>query len=156
MCVCARVTELLYSPVVESVLHLFFAVTNADVACGYRSYPIYPFAFRTHTHHLGESFQSSVRCTLRVHEWTLPVAGKVVSGYRVRDGEWTLIGRQSPQLPQVCLSLVRIRRVFSFGQLVLVSCLQRAWSRLSAWFSSFLSSPVFFFLARHSIHPTRM
>lgn len=53
-------------------------VTNADIACDYSSYPIYPFAFRTHTHHLG----------------------KVVSGYRIRDGKWDLIGRQSPQLPQ--------------------------------------------------------
>ncbi|CAL8276516.1 unnamed protein product [Merluccius merluccius] len=53
-------------------------VTNADIACNFESYPIYPFAFRTHTHHLG----------------------KVVSGYRIRDGIWTLIGRQSPQLPQ--------------------------------------------------------
>ncbi|XP_041666609.1 peptidyl-glycine alpha-amidating monooxygenase isoform X2 [Cheilinus undulatus] len=53
-------------------------VTNADVACDYTSYPIYPFAFRTHTHRLG----------------------KVVSGYRIRDGKWSLIGRQSPQLPQ--------------------------------------------------------
>ncbi|XP_060890201.1 peptidyl-glycine alpha-amidating monooxygenase isoform X2 [Labrus mixtus] len=53
-------------------------VTNADVACDYTSYPIYPFAFRTHTHKLGQ----------------------VVSGYRIRDGKWTLIGRQSPQLPQ--------------------------------------------------------
>ncbi|XP_030291496.1 peptidyl-glycine alpha-amidating monooxygenase isoform X2 [Sparus aurata] len=53
-------------------------VTNADIACDYTSYPIYPFAFRTHTHHLG----------------------KVVSGYRIRDGKWSLIGRQSPQLPQ--------------------------------------------------------
>uniref|UniRef100_A0A665WWH6 Peptidylglycine alpha-amidating monooxygenase n=1 Tax=Echeneis naucrates TaxID=173247 RepID=A0A665WWH6_ECHNA len=53
-------------------------VTNADIACEYTSYPIYPFAFRTHTHHLG----------------------KVVSGYRIRDGKWSLIGRQSPQLPQ--------------------------------------------------------
>ncbi|XP_040915603.1 peptidyl-glycine alpha-amidating monooxygenase isoform X2 [Toxotes jaculatrix] len=53
-------------------------VTNADIACDYASYPIYPFAFRTHTHHLG----------------------KVVSGYRIRDGKWSLIGRQSPQLPQ--------------------------------------------------------
>uniref|UniRef100_A0A3B4YKI1 Peptidylglycine alpha-amidating monooxygenase n=1 Tax=Seriola lalandi dorsalis TaxID=1841481 RepID=A0A3B4YKI1_SERLL len=51
--------------------------TNADVACDYTSHPIYPFAFRTHTHHL-----------------------KVVSGYRIRDGKWSLIGRQSPQLPQ--------------------------------------------------------
>uniref|UniRef100_A0AAQ5Z936 Peptidylglycine alpha-amidating monooxygenase n=1 Tax=Amphiprion ocellaris TaxID=80972 RepID=A0AAQ5Z936_AMPOC len=53
-------------------------VTNADIACDYTSYPIYPFAFRTHTHRLG----------------------KVVSGYRIRDGKWSLIGRQSPQLPQ--------------------------------------------------------
>ncbi|XP_047425232.1 peptidyl-glycine alpha-amidating monooxygenase isoform X2 [Mugil cephalus] len=53
-------------------------VTNADIACDYSSYPIYPFAFRTHTHHLG----------------------KVVSGYRIRGGKWSLIGRQSPQLPQ--------------------------------------------------------
>ncbi|XP_018600331.1 peptidyl-glycine alpha-amidating monooxygenase isoform X2 [Scleropages formosus] len=53
-------------------------VTNADIECTYRFFPMYPFAFRTHTHQLG----------------------KVVSGYRVRDGQWTLIGRQSPQLPQ--------------------------------------------------------
>nr|XP_033785071.1 peptidyl-glycine alpha-amidating monooxygenase isoform X1 [Geotrypetes seraphini]XP_033785072.1 peptidyl-glycine alpha-amidating monooxygenase isoform X1 [Geotrypetes seraphini] len=50
----------------------------ADVACPYKKYPMYPFAYRVHTHHLGQ----------------------VVSGYRVRDGQWTLIGRQSPQLPQ--------------------------------------------------------
>ncbi|XP_037339828.2 peptidyl-glycine alpha-amidating monooxygenase isoform X2 [Pungitius pungitius] len=53
-------------------------VTNADIACDYTSYPIYPFAFRTHTHRLGQ----------------------VVSGYRIRDGRWSLIGRQSPQRPQ--------------------------------------------------------
>ncbi|XP_077099431.1 peptidyl-glycine alpha-amidating monooxygenase B isoform X2 [Siphateles boraxobius] len=53
-------------------------VTNADIACTYTSFPMYPFAFRTHTHSLG----------------------KVVSGYRVRNGQWTQIGRQSPLLPQ--------------------------------------------------------
>ncbi|XP_050976464.1 peptidyl-glycine alpha-amidating monooxygenase isoform X2 [Labeo rohita] len=53
-------------------------VTNADIACTYTSSPMYPFAFRTHTHSLG----------------------KVVSGYRVRNGQWTQIGRQSPLLPQ--------------------------------------------------------
>ncbi|XP_069748524.1 peptidyl-glycine alpha-amidating monooxygenase B isoform X3 [Narcine bancroftii] len=53
-------------------------VVNADVACLYTQATIHPFAFRTHTHQLGQ----------------------VVSGYRVRDGKWTLIGRQSPQLPQ--------------------------------------------------------
>ncbi|KAM6473185.1 peptidyl-glycine alpha-amidating monooxygenase isoform 5-T8 [Liasis olivaceus] len=53
-------------------------VVNADIACHYKMYPMHPFAYRVHTHHLG----------------------KVVSGYRVRDGQWTPIGRQSPQLPQ--------------------------------------------------------
>ncbi|KAM3874340.1 peptidyl-glycine alpha-amidating monooxygenase B [Diretmus argenteus] len=63
---------------VDTVIPPGRRVTNSDIACDYTSYPIYPFAFRTHTHRLG----------------------KVVSGYRVRDGKWTLIGRQSPQLPQ--------------------------------------------------------
>lgn len=53
-------------------------VVNADIACAYKQTTIHPFAFRTHTHQLGQ----------------------VVSGYRVRNGKWTLIGRQSPQLPQ--------------------------------------------------------
>ncbi|XP_015671148.1 peptidyl-glycine alpha-amidating monooxygenase, partial [Protobothrops mucrosquamatus] len=53
-------------------------VVNADIACHYKMYPMHPFAYRVHTHHLG----------------------KVVSGYRVRDGQWTPIGHQSPQLPQ--------------------------------------------------------
>ncbi|XP_053147345.1 peptidyl-glycine alpha-amidating monooxygenase isoform X5 [Hemicordylus capensis] len=53
-------------------------VVDADIACHYKLYPMHLFAYRVHTHHLG----------------------KVVSGYRVRDGQWTLIGRQSPQLPQ--------------------------------------------------------
>ncbi|XP_069137086.1 probable peptidylglycine alpha-hydroxylating monooxygenase 1 isoform X1 [Argopecten irradians] len=40
---------------------------------------LHPFAFRTHTHTLG----------------------RVVSGYRVRDGQWKEIGRKSPQEPQM-------------------------------------------------------
>ncbi|XP_062869686.1 peptidyl-glycine alpha-amidating monooxygenase B isoform X3 [Trichomycterus rosablanca] len=63
---------------VDTVILPGKTVTNADIACNYLSFPMYPFAFRTHTHHLG----------------------KVVSGYRVRNDQWTLIGRQSPQLPQ--------------------------------------------------------
>ncbi|XP_023799170.1 peptidyl-glycine alpha-amidating monooxygenase isoform X9 [Cyanistes caeruleus] len=53
-------------------------VVNADIACHYKRSPMHLFAYRVHTHRLG----------------------KVVSGYRVRNGQWTLIGRQSPQLPQ--------------------------------------------------------
>ncbi|XP_030367255.1 peptidyl-glycine alpha-amidating monooxygenase isoform X5 [Strigops habroptila] len=51
---------------------------DADIACHYKRFPMHLFAYRVHTHRLG----------------------KVVSGYRVRNGQWTLIGRQSPQLPQ--------------------------------------------------------
>lgn len=36
------------------LMFLVFAVTNADIACTYPSSPMYPFAFRTHTHSLGE------------------------------------------------------------------------------------------------------
>ncbi|XP_062368694.1 peptidyl-glycine alpha-amidating monooxygenase isoform X6 [Cinclus cinclus] len=53
-------------------------VVDADIACYYKRSPMHLFAYRVHTHRLG----------------------KVVSGYRVRNGQWTLIGRQSPQLPQ--------------------------------------------------------
>ncbi|XP_057176846.1 peptidylglycine alpha-amidating monooxygenase isoform X2 [Triplophysa rosa] len=63
---------------VDTVIPPGKKVTNADIACAYSSFPMYPFAFRTHTHSLG----------------------KVVSGYRVRNGQWTQIGRQSPLLPQ--------------------------------------------------------
>ncbi|XP_059729310.1 peptidyl-glycine alpha-amidating monooxygenase isoform X5 [Haemorhous mexicanus] len=53
-------------------------VVDADIACHYKRSPMHLFAYRVHTHRLG----------------------KVVSGYRVRNGQWSLIGRQSPQLPQ--------------------------------------------------------
>ncbi|KAM4528176.1 peptidyl-glycine alpha-amidating monooxygenase B isoform 1-T1 [Odontesthes bonariensis] len=74
-------------------------VTNADVACDYSSYPIYPFAFRTHTHHLG----------------------KVVSGYRIRNGKWSLIGKQSPQLPQAFYPANREMNV-QYGDTIAARC----------------------------------
>uniref|UniRef100_A0A8B9CXT1 Peptidylglycine alpha-amidating monooxygenase n=1 Tax=Anser brachyrhynchus TaxID=132585 RepID=A0A8B9CXT1_9AVES len=58
--------------------HHILTVVDADIACHYKRFPMHLFAYRVHTHRLG----------------------KVVSGYRVRNGQWTLIGRQSPQLPQ--------------------------------------------------------
>uniref|UniRef100_A0A8C8ZLE3 Peptidylglycine alpha-amidating monooxygenase n=1 Tax=Prolemur simus TaxID=1328070 RepID=A0A8C8ZLE3_PROSS len=57
------------------------------------------FAYRVHTHHLG----------------------KVVSGYRVRNGQWTLIGRQSPQLPQAFYPVEQPVDV-SFGDLLAARC----------------------------------
>jgi hypothetical protein len=54
--------------------------TNLDAACTYEgSAVLTPIAFRTHG-----------------HTWC-----EVVSGYRVRNQQWTELGRHSPQLPQV-------------------------------------------------------
>uniref|UniRef100_A0A8C5RMI5 peptidylglycine monooxygenase n=1 Tax=Laticauda laticaudata TaxID=8630 RepID=A0A8C5RMI5_LATLA len=77
---CSGVTlHLTNQNIIFNVLHIcFLTEVNADIACHYKMYPMHPFAYRVHTHHLG----------------------KVVSGYRVRDGQWTPIGHQSPQLPQ--------------------------------------------------------
>lgn len=44
---------------------------------------LHPFAFRTHTHKLG----------------------KAVSGWKVNNGVWELIGRHDPQQPQVSVGL---------------------------------------------------
>lgn len=63
---------------VDTVIPPGEKVVNSDISCHYKMYPMHVFAYRVHTHHLG----------------------KVVSGYRVRNGQWALIGRQSPQLPQ--------------------------------------------------------
>lgn len=98
------------------LMFLVFAVTNADIACTYPSSPMYPFAFRTHTHSLGEILLyciylhqlSSLVLVNCFTSWSCCVScssGKVVSGYRVRNGQWTQIGRQSPLLPQVCLNV---------------------------------------------------
>ncbi|XP_055962567.1 peptidyl-glycine alpha-amidating monooxygenase isoform X1 [Sorex fumeus] len=63
---------------VDTVIPPGEKVVNSDISCHYNKYPMHVFAYRVHTHRLG----------------------KVVSGYRVRNGQWILIGRQSPQLPQ--------------------------------------------------------
>ncbi|XP_050401261.1 peptidylglycine alpha-hydroxylating monooxygenase [Patella vulgata] len=55
------------------------SVEYMETACKFdEDVTIHPMSFRTHTHALG----------------------RVVSGYRIRDGEWTEIGRKSPQKPQ--------------------------------------------------------
>lgn len=51
----------------------------------------------------------------QIPDYKFSISGQVVSGYRVRDGQWTLIGRQSPQLPQVFLAYFVCVGVFSKG-----------------------------------------
>ncbi|XP_026310093.1 peptidyl-glycine alpha-amidating monooxygenase isoform X16 [Piliocolobus tephrosceles] len=84
---------------VDTVIPAGEKVVNSDISCHYKNYPMHVFAYRVHTHHLG----------------------KVVSGYRVRNGQWTLIGRQSPQLPQAFYPVEHPIDV-SFGDLLAARC----------------------------------
>uniref|UniRef100_A0A4X2KAQ0 Peptidylglycine alpha-amidating monooxygenase n=1 Tax=Vombatus ursinus TaxID=29139 RepID=A0A4X2KAQ0_VOMUR len=84
---------------VDTVIPAGEKVVNADISCHYKKYPMHLFAYRVHTHHLG----------------------KVVSGYRVRNGQWTLIGRQSPQLPQAFYPVEHPVDV-SFGDILAARC----------------------------------
>ncbi|XP_036593409.1 peptidyl-glycine alpha-amidating monooxygenase isoform X5 [Trichosurus vulpecula] len=84
---------------VDTVIPPGEKMVNADISCHYKKYPMHLFAYRVHTHHLG----------------------KVVSGYRVRNGQWTLIGRQSPQLPQAFYPVEHPVDV-SFGDILAARC----------------------------------
>ncbi|XP_070321964.1 peptidyl-glycine alpha-amidating monooxygenase isoform X3 [Odocoileus virginianus] len=84
---------------VDTVIPPGGKVVNSDISCHYKKYPMHVFAYRVHTHHLG----------------------KVVSGYRVRNGQWTLIGRQSPQLPQAFYPAEHPVDV-SFGDVLAARC----------------------------------
>lgn len=84
---------------VDTVIPPGEKVVNSDISCHYNMYPMHVFAYRVHTHHLG----------------------KVVSGYRVRNGQWTLIGRQSPQLPQAFYPVEHPVDV-TFGDILAARC----------------------------------
>ncbi|XP_006872377.1 PREDICTED: peptidyl-glycine alpha-amidating monooxygenase isoform X2 [Chrysochloris asiatica] len=84
---------------VDTVIPPGEKVVNSDISCHYKNYPMHIFAYRVHTHHLG----------------------KVVSGYRLRNGQWSLIGRQSPQLPQAFYPVEHPVDV-SFGDILAARC----------------------------------
>lgn len=84
---------------VDTVIPPGEKVVNSDISCHYKMYPMHVFAYRVHTHHLG----------------------KVVSGYRVRNGQWMLIGRQSPQLPQAFYPVEHPVDV-TFGDILAARC----------------------------------
>ncbi|XP_028611520.1 peptidyl-glycine alpha-amidating monooxygenase isoform X6 [Grammomys surdaster] len=84
---------------VDTVIPPGEKVVNSDISCHYKMYPMHVFAYRVHTHRLG----------------------KVVSGYRVRNGQWTLIGRQSPQLPQAFYPVEHPVDV-TFGDILAARC----------------------------------
>ncbi|XP_036163797.1 peptidyl-glycine alpha-amidating monooxygenase isoform X12 [Myotis myotis] len=84
---------------VDTVIPAGEKVVNSDISCHYNNYPMHVFAYRVHTHHLGQ----------------------VVSGYRVRNGQWALVGRQSPQLPQAFYPVEHPVDV-SFGDILAARC----------------------------------
>lgn len=60
---------------------------------------IHPFAFRVHTHSLG----------------------KVVSGWRIRDGKWTLLGKRDPLKPQMFYPLNNTDPI-AYGDILAARC----------------------------------
>ncbi|XP_071507149.1 peptidyl-glycine alpha-amidating monooxygenase-like [Diadema antillarum] len=74
---------------------------HIDIACMYNSSAnIHPFAFRTHTHCLG----------------------KVITGYLIRDGEWTVIAQGDPQWPQAFYSLPTVYTTVQLGDILAARC----------------------------------
>lgn len=61
---------------------------------------VHPFAFRVHTHSLG----------------------KVVTGYRIRDGKWTMIGHRDPQKPQMFYPVNNASDPIKYGDLLAARC----------------------------------
>lgn len=77
------------------------STTYMETACSFNE-PIvmHPFAFRTHAH----------------------THGKVVSGYRVRKGEWKEIGRKNPQLPQMFYNITHPGMTVESGDMLAARC----------------------------------
>lgn len=72
-----------------------------ETAClYYNKFVLHPFAYRTHTHKLG----------------------RVVSGYVVRNGKWTEIGRKNPQLPQMFYNITNPGLTIQRGDILAARC----------------------------------
>ncbi|KAH3837295.1 hypothetical protein DPMN_110680 [Dreissena polymorpha] len=76
-------------------------VTYMETECPFQEkFDVHPFAFRTHAHGLG----------------------MVTSGYRIRDGQWTEIGRQTPQKPQMFYNSTTPGLVIHQGDILAARC----------------------------------
>jgi len=72
-----------------------------EAACPYQDdVEIKPFAFRTHAHSLG----------------------RVISGYRIRDGEWAEIGRKDPRLPEMFYNATTDNLTVKKGDILAARC----------------------------------
>ncbi|XP_078672296.1 putative peptidylglycine alpha-hydroxylating monooxygenase 1 [Branchiostoma floridae x Branchiostoma belcheri] len=72
-----------------------------DTACMYQEDTVlHPFGFRTHAHKLGT----------------------VISGYRIRDGQWEEIGKKSPQQPQMFYPVSNKGMTIKRGDILAARC----------------------------------
>ncbi|KAK7116024.1 probable peptidylglycine alpha-hydroxylating monooxygenase 1 isoform X2 [Littorina saxatilis] len=78
------------------------SIEYMETACPFRepTLEIHPFAYRTHSHALG----------------------RVISGYRVRDGQWTEIGRMNPQNPQMFYNVTTPGITVKKGDILAARC----------------------------------
>lgn len=77
------------------------STTYMETACQFdQPLTLHPFAYRAHSHE----------------------HGKVVSGYRVRDGQWTEIGRVSPQKPQMFYPVTTPDITVTTGDILAARC----------------------------------
>ncbi|XP_038076375.1 peptidyl-glycine alpha-amidating monooxygenase B-like [Patiria miniata] len=82
---------------------------HVDIACAYADpVPIYPFAFRTHAHEMST----------------------VISGYRIRHGEWTTLGKGNPKWAQAFYPMDRIYEIKD-GDILAARCTYNSQSRHS-------------------------
>lgn len=80
---------------------------------------IHPFAFRVHTHSLG----------------------KVVTGYRIRDGKWQIIGRRNPMQPQMFYPVNNDTDPIQFGDILAARCTMQS-NRNRTTYIGYVISPL--------------
>lgn len=57
------------------------------------------------------------------------IAGRVISAYRIRDGEWTEIGRMSPQQPETFYPVTDPAIEIERGDMIAARCIMNSRER---------------------------
>jgi peptidylglycine monooxygenase len=91
------------------------STTYMETACPFEeSLTLHPFAFRVHAHEHGQ----------------------VVSGYRVRDGQWTELGRESPQMPQMFYPVTTPDLTIKSGDILAARCTMKNYDKETVYVGS--------------------
>lgn len=106
------------------------ATEHMETSCAIEEHKvIHPFAFRVHTHSLG----------------------KVVTGYRIRDGKWTMIGQRDPMKPQMFYPVNNGSDPIQFGDMLAARCTMQS-TRNRTTHIGYATSPLnlYLFLLNHT------